>query len=227
MNEELTVVIPVYNEEESIGKMIDGVRKALPDSPIIAVNDCSSDNTLNILNKIASKDTKINVISHEKNKGHGGALKTGFKSVKTKYISFLDADLSYPPEYLPIMFKEVKRHNLDIIWGNRFGGKINKMPLLRRIGNKILTILFLISTGKYIPDCTSGERIINKESLKKMDIYNSTNALDFVCVLSKRTIVRKLNYKIFPINYFSRRGISKLNVVKDFLRMVKTTILEK
>ena len=227
MSKELTVIIPAYNEEESLLQTVGGVRKILPDSQIIAVDDCSKDGTLAVLKKIALKDKKLKIISNKKNKGHGGSLKVGFKNSKTKYISFLDADLSYPPKYIPVMLEELKKSNLDIIWGNRFGTKLNEMPLLRKIGNKVLVFLLFLSTGICIPDCTSGERVIKKETINKLDIYDSTSALDFVCVISKRTIVRGLKYKTYPIDYYSRGGSSKLNVVKDFLRMAKTTILEK
>ncbi|MBU90224.1 hypothetical protein CMO94_01675 [Candidatus Woesearchaeota archaeon] len=227
MYEELTIIVPIYNEEDGIEKTIKEIRRFLPKNWIIAVNDCSKDDTLKILKKLASKDRKIKIISHEKNKGHGGALKTGFKQVKTKYIGILDADLSYNPKYLPPMLHKIEKDGLDIIWGNRFGGNINKMAFVRRLGNNMLSLLFLLVTGRYIPDCSSGERIFKTDSLRKLGVESSPDGLDFVCAISKRTITRNLKYKIVPINYFSRSGISKLNVIKDFIRMVKTIIVEK
>ena len=148
---ELTIVIPAYNEEASIKETIQNIKKFVPDSEIIIVDDGSKDAT-----KERAKKEKVRVIVHSTNKGYGEALKTGMRNAKSKYIGFLDADMTYHPKYLPIMLDLIKKFDLDCVWGNRFGGIRNNMPLVRKLGNSMITLIFLFVTGKNIYDSSSG-----------------------------------------------------------------------
>ena len=144
MNKEMSVIVPAYNEEDAIVSTIKKLRIELPDAEIIIVDDYSKDATCKL-----AKNQGVRVIRHTKNRGYGGALKTGFKAAKTKYISFLDADLTYLQKYLKLFLKRLKDRKLDVVWGNRFGGSKNDMPLVRKIGNRItkemiMRIIFLI-----------------------------------------------------------------------------------
>lgn len=219
---ELTIVVPAYNEEASIRDTIRSIRRYVPKAKIIVVDDGSFDNT----SKIAKKE-KVTVILHKTNKGYGVALKTGLSSAKTKYVAFLDADLTYNPKYFPLMIRLMKKFDLDCIWGNRFGGTRNKMPFIRKIGNKLITFIFLLITGKKVYDCSSGQRIIKKSVIKKLDIQSLPNELDFITALSKRIVSRKLKYKVIPINYEKREGSSKLSLLKHGFRMIRNIALEK
>ncbi len=221
---ELTIVIPVYNEDASIQKTIEEVSKCLPKSKILAVNDGSTDNTERILDNLKKKYKNLEVIN-QKNKGYGGALSTGFLNAKTKYVGFLDADLTYPPEYFSTILDLLKKKDLDFVVGNRFGGKKNEMPLLRKIGNTIIRCFFFVWTGKYI-DVTSGMRIFKQDKLRLLKPETLPKGLDMITALSKRSIKKKLRYKQVKIHYPARGGSSKLNAVKDFIKMMRNIILE-
>ncbi|MBI4918740.1 glycosyltransferase family 2 protein [archaeon] len=221
---ELTIVIPVYNEEASIEKTIKEVNKSLPKSAILAVNDGSKDNTENILKNLKNRYNNLTVITQQ-NKGYGGALATGFLNSKTEYIGFLDADLTYPPEYFSSMLELLKEKELDFVVGNRFGGKKNEMPLLRKIGNTIIRYFFLVWTGKYI-DVTSGMRLFKREKLLTLNPETLPTGLDMITALSKRSVKRRLKYKQVKIHYPARGGASKLNAIKDFIKMVRNIIIE-
>lgn len=223
---ELTVVIPVYNEEKSIRDIIQLINEYV-DCTMLAINDCSNDNSLKIMRGLQKKYKNLKIISKTKNQGFGAAWKTGIFNSKSEFVAFLDADLTYNPKYLPIMLKLIKKNKLDCIWSNRFGGRVNKMPLIRKIGNKALLLLFFISTGKYIPDLTSGQRIFRKKSLTLLSPDTLPNGLNMVSAISKRIVSRKLKYKIIPCDYIEREGSSKLNVVMDFIRMAKDILFER
>ena len=223
---ELTVIVPIYNEEQSIEETI-GLINNHVNCWILAINDCSTDNSLKILKALQKKYKNLRVISKRKNEGYGAALKTGFLNSKTKFLSFLDADLTYHPKYIPVMLKLVKNNNLDCAWCNRYGGHINRMPIERKIANKAIVFLFFIYTGKYIPDVTCGERVFRTKSMLKLDPKSLPNGLDMISALSKRIIHRKLRYKIIPCDYAAREGSSKLNAFGDFIKMVKNVIFEK
>lgn len=219
---DLTVTIPAYNEEASIKDTIKSVKMHVPQCTIIVVDDCSTDKT----NEIA-KNEKARVIRHAKNKGYGAALKTGMLAARTKYVAFLDADMTYDPVYFPAMLDYMKKEDLDCIWGNRFAGAKNKMPAIRKFGNKVISFIFWLATMRNVGDSSSGQRVLKTSALEKLDIGTLPDDLDFITALSKRTVSRKLKYKIIPINYHKRRGSSKLALFRHGFRMIRNVLMEK
>jgi len=226
LQNDLTVILPIYNEEKALENIIELVNSHV-DCTILAVNDASTDNSMEILRSLEKKYKNLKVISREKNGGHGAALKTGFANVKTKFLAFLDADMTYHPKYIKQLFQVVKKENLDCAWCNRFGGKSNRMPLIRVVGNQIVNLLLFLMTGQYIGDATSGQRLFRTSSLRKLNPETLPDKLDMVSALSKRTLSRRLKFKIIPCDYAEREGRSKLNLVIDFLKMLKDVIFEK
>ena len=222
MKAELTVVVPAYNEEVSIKGTIRNIKKDVPKSDIIVVDDASEDKTKDIARK-----EKVKVISHNPNKGYGAALKTGMFAAKTKYIAFLDADMTYNPKYLPVMLSCLKEFNLDCVWGNRFGGSKNKMPFIRKIGNRVISLIFWLITGRNVKDSSCGQRVLKSDVIKKLDMQTLPDDLDFITALSKRIVSRKLKFKVIPINYEKREGNSKLSIIKHGYRMIKNIIVER
>ncbi|MBN2454046.1 glycosyltransferase family 2 protein [Candidatus Woesearchaeota archaeon] len=223
---ELTVVIPVYNEEKNIEATLIETRKHLPGAKIIVVNDSSTDGSLNLLKKIKKKYS-ISIISHGRNRGYGAALKTGFSNAKTKFVAFYDADLTYHPKYVPMLLKAIKEKGLDCAWGNRFGGEFNQMPALRKIGNKLLLFMLMAMTFRNVKDCCSGERVLSKKALERISYETLPNGLDFISAMSKRILSRRLRFAVMPINYSKRKGSSKLNVFLDFVRMGRNILVER
>lgn len=221
---ETTLVIPAYNEENAIEKTIEETVKFLPFSKIIVVNDGSTDSTLKKLRELQKIHSNLIIINQE-NKGYGGALKTGFLNSKTEFVGFLDADLTYPLQYLNEMIEILRNTDVDFVVGNRFGGKTNSMPLLRKIGNTIIRYFFFIWTGKYF-DVTSGMRLFKKEKLFSLNLETLPSGLDVITAISKRAVKKNLKFIQIDIHYADREGISKLNIVKDFIKMIKNIILE-
>ena len=146
---DLSIVIPMFNEAENVEHTFAKVEESLAsfdgDYEIIAVNDGSTDNTLKVLQEIATLNKKIKVISYSKNIGRGMALRTGFKEAKGKIIVSIDADLSYDPKYIIDFFKIFKEEeNTDFILASPYmpGGGAEGVPFFRlwisKLGNKIL-----------------------------------------------------------------------------------------
>lgn len=219
---DVTIIIPAYNEENSIKTSIEKVRNSNPNSEIVVIDDGSSDNTNKIL-----KELGVKTIKHLTNKGYGAAIKTGFKEAGGDYVAFLDADLTYDPKYIPIFLEYAKKYGYDCVWGNRFSGNINKMPLIRKIGNKIIGVFFFMATFKKVGDCTCGERLFRRDILKRLDAETLPDDLDFITALTKRIVSRGLKYREIPIDYEEREGSSKLNIFKHGYKMIKNVIMEK
>ena len=216
----LSVVVPVYNEERSIEKAVKRVRRFCPGSEVIIVDDGSIDNTAEVAKRLGVK-----LLFHDNNKGYGAALKTGLSQVKTEYAAFLDADMTYDPKYIPLMLKHAMKEKLDVVWGNRFGGDFNSMPLIRKIGNKIISFVMLLVTGKSISDCASGERLLRRDILNNLTLENLPDDLDFITALTKRVIRRGLKYGEIPINYEEREGSSKLRIFRHGYRMIRNILV--
>jgi glycosyltransferase involved in cell wall biosynthesis len=219
---ELTVVIPAYNEKDSIQKTIREVKKVLRGSKIVVVNDGSTDAT----ERLAKKE-HVNVIAHPKNKGYMAALATGMMRAKTPYVGIMDADMTYHPSYFISMLNAVKKKRVGCSWGNRFGGRKNEMPLVRKIGNRILNVIFFLVTGKYVKDCACGQRIFTKETIKKLDIATLPTGLDGITALSKRIVARRITFEVIPMSYGMREGSSKLSIFRHFILMVRNIVRER
>ena len=143
-----TIVIPAYNEEKAIKSTLERAVKArgkitsetdISEVEIIAVNDGSFDNTESIMRDFASKED-IGIISYEKNRGYGAAIKQGFDKAKGDYVGFFDADGTCDPEFFIDLYKLIKNENAQVALGSRIHSE-SKMPPIRRLGNKIYVAL--------------------------------------------------------------------------------------
>jgi len=146
---DLSIIIPMFNEAENAESTLNRVEEALASFKgtyeIIAVNDGSLDNTLEILNKLAEKDRKLKVVSYPKNIGRGMALRKGFQESKGEMVVSIDADLSYDPHYIIDLVGGLKRdQDIDFVLASPYmpGGGVKNVPWLRlwisKLGNRIL-----------------------------------------------------------------------------------------
>lgn len=221
----LSVVIPAYNEEDGIAAIVDRVLAIAPELPkygvdtleCIVVDDGSRDRTAEI---VESYEPRVRLI-RQRNKGYGGALKTGFQAATGELLGFLDADSTYPPEYFPQMCK-VALDGADLVIGSRMAGASSEMPLVRRIGNFIFANLLSLVAGVRISDSASGQRIIRREALPAL--YPLPDTLDFTPAMSTRALHENLRMVEVAIPYKERSGRSKLSVVRDGLRFFKSIV---
>lgn len=154
----IITIIPAYNEEEAIAKVVEGVKNY---SDVLVVNDGSSDKTSSL-----AKNAGAHVLSHSQNLGKGAAIKTGLKfSIRENYdnIILLDGDGQHDPQYIPLLLDGME--NADVIIGSRFlGVNPENMPIQRRLSNGITTQLIRFVTGYHITDSQCGFRVISKKA---------------------------------------------------------------
>jgi hypothetical protein len=221
----LSVIIPALNEEDGIADIIErvlAVRPALAeagvdDLELIVVDDGSEDRTA----KIADGYDDVTLVSHEVNKGYGAAIKTGFRQSRGELLSFLDADGTYPPEFYPALCKPALE-GAELVVGSRMMGTQSDMPRVRRIGNMIfVTLINLISHVK-ITDSASGQRVLRRETLSSL--YPLPDGLNFTPVMTTRAIHENVKMVEVPITYSERAGRSKLSVVHDGWRFLRTIL---
>lgn len=223
----LSVVIPAYNEEGGIAEILDRILSIQPGlqdigvvgPEVLVVDDGSKDRTAEIVNSYAN----VRLIKHVRNRGYGGALKTGFANANGNLLSFLDADGTYPPEYFPQLCQPIINESAELVVGSRMAGAKSEMPKTRRLGNLIFARLVSIIGNRKISDSASGQRVFRREILEQL--YPLPDGLNFTPVMSTRAIHENIKMVEVPIPYSERVGRSKLSVVNDGVRFLNSIVL--
>jgi len=223
--ETLSVVIPAYNEQDGIASIVErvlGIEEALAVSgaelELIVVDDGSRDQTAEIVRTYPG----VCLVQHHTNYGYGAALKTGFARARGTWLGFLDADGTYPPEYFPALMDAARQQGADLVIGSRMAGTDSEMPLNRRVGNLFFASLVSLIGNRRISDSASGMRIIRRDVLARL--YPLPDGLNFTPVMSTRAIHEELKMVEVPIPYAERLGRSKLTVVGDGTRFLKSIV---
>jgi hypothetical protein len=222
---DLSVVIPAYNEEHAIAAILDRIQAVKPTLralgvervETIVVDDGSRDRTVEIVRGYPD----VRLIRHPRNRGYGAALKTGFRDATCRLLAFLDADGTYPPEFLPQLCQKVMRDS-DLVIGSRMAGAQSEMPIMRRIGNRFFAAMLSLVGRHHVSDSASGMRVFRRDVLDRM--YPLPDGLNFTPVMSTRAIHEGLKIAEVPIPYSERVGRSKLSVVRDGMRFLNSII---
>ena len=171
MTMKVSIVIPCYNEKDTIQKIIETVRNApLDDKEIIVVDDCSHDGTQALLRKIS--EAVDHVIYHPVNRGKGAALRSGFAVASGDVILVQDADLEYSPDDYPLLLQPLLSGKADVVVGSRFmGGRPHRVLFFwHMIGNRFLTLLSNIFTNLNLTDVETGYKAFKASVIKSIEI---------------------------------------------------------
>ena len=215
-SEMISVVIPAYNEEKGISKVLTDLKTILDNThlqyEIIIVDDGSSDKTA----EIVQKQDFAKLIQHPINRGYGAALKTGIKSANGDWILITDADGTYPNESIPELLKYSDEY--DMVVGARTGENVN-IPQYRRPAKLFLTKLANYLVGTKIPDLNSGMRLFRKEdSMKYFHILPS--GFSFTTTITLSYLSDGFLVKYVPIDYHERHGSSKIKPFRDGMNFI-------
>ncbi len=167
----LTVVIPCYNEKETIRRIVERVRQAPVDlKEIIIVDDGSVDGTRDLLP--ALQDEKVRVILHAVNQGKGAALRTGIREATGDCVIVQDADLEYDPMEYPKLLQPILDGKADVVFGSRFmGGEPHRVVFFwHMVGNKFLTLLSNMLTNINLTDMETCFKMFRREVIQKIPI---------------------------------------------------------
>jgi glycosyltransferase involved in cell wall biosynthesis len=169
----LSIVIPVYNEETTVEKIVDLVLKAplSIDKELIIVDDCSSDNTRTIIeSRLSSKVAKI--IFHEKNQGKGAALRTGFAAATGDIVIVQDADLEYNPNEFQQLITPILEDKADVVYGSRFasGQPHRVLYFWHSVGNRLLTMLSNMFSDLNLTDMETCYKAFRREIIASIEI---------------------------------------------------------
>jgi glycosyltransferase involved in cell wall biosynthesis len=200
----LSVVIPAYNEEGTIARVIDNVLRLAALAEIIVVNDCSKDRTGEIVREIAARDGRVRLLEHEVNRGKTEALKTGFAQVQAQIVIVQDADLEYDPAEIPEVIQPIIEGNADVVYGSRFLVRKASRVLYfyHYLANKLLTFTSNLFTNINLTDVETGYKAFRADIMHNMVITSSGFGFE-IEVTAK---VAKLGCAIYevPISYYGR-----------------------
>lgn len=200
----LSIVVPCFNERETIHEIIAAIKKSdIQDKEIIIVDDFSSDGTRDILkNEIAPLVDKI--VYHEFNQGKGAALRTGFKHATGEVVVVQDADLEYDPQEYSRLIEPIEKGKADVVFGSRFmGGQPHRVVYFwHMLGNKVLTLLSNMFTDLNLTDMETCYKMFRKEILEQITIEE--DRFGFEPEITAK--VAKLGCRIYEvgISYYGR-----------------------
>ena len=222
-NRGVSIIIPVYNEEEAVQNVIRTLKESLvlvnQRHEVIVVNDGSTDNIKKLLDEA---ELGIRLINHDSNMGYGAALKTGISNAIHDIIVITDADGTYPNERIPELVEMYENGRIDMVVGARVGKNVH-IPLIRKPAKWFITKLSNYLTGRNIPDLNSGLRVMKKEIIEKY-IRTLPDGFSFTSTITLAMLTNGYSVKYVPINYFKREGKSKIKPIQDTLNFIQLII---
>ncbi|MDA1054142.1 MAG: glycosyltransferase family 2 protein [Planctomycetota bacterium] len=164
----LSVVIPVYNEAQTLEKVIARVRETHLPMELICVDDGSQDGTREVLERLASEQD-LKAVFHEKNQGKGAALRTGFLEATGDIVVVQDADMEYDPQDLRLLLQPILDDSADVVYGSRFSGPDRAVsPLWHLAANKLITNLFNVFHGHRFTDVETCYKLFRRELIQEV-----------------------------------------------------------
>ena len=200
----LGVVIPVYNEENTLHVIVAKVLARPEVGELVMVNDCSSDGTWHTMQRLAGTDDRIRIFTHEVNQGKGAALRTGFKHVSSEIVIIQDADLEYDPDEYPKLLMPILTGRADVVFGSRFlgSGMHRVLYYWHCVGNRFLTLLSNMFTNLNLTDMETCYKVFRREVLGKIIIEE--NRFGFEPEITAK--IAKLRVPLYEvsISYYGR-----------------------
>ncbi|MEM7453691.1 MAG: glycosyltransferase family 2 protein [Planctomycetota bacterium] len=215
----VSIVIPVYNEENTVARVISRVAALPLNTEIIIVDDCSTDRTREILAGL-EQVPGVKIVLQEKNAGKGAALRTGFEHASGDYVVVQDADLEYDPVDIPKLLVPLIKNEADIVYGSRFiGEEVQDESWIHRMGNAVLTGASNLFSGLSLTDMETCYKAFNREVLRDLKIEQ--NRFGIEPEITAKLARRGYTFVEVPISYNSRTYAEGKKIgVKDLFNAI-------
>jgi len=198
----LSVVIPVYNEKNTIEEILRRVKNTGRADEIILVDDGSTDGTRELLRTMASPPA-VKVVFHEKNLGKGAALRTGFQKAGGEVILVQDADLEYNPAEYPALLEPIECGQADVVYGSRFLGSKHRVTMFwHMVANQLLTFATNLLYNSILSDMETGYKVFRADLLKSIPLR--ANRFEFEPEITAKILKRKARVFEIPISFNPR-----------------------
>ena len=203
----LSIIIPCYNEEQTLEKIVQRVRDIQDENlnlEIIIVDDQSKDNSYKIAQELADKYQEINAFRHDNNKGKGAALRTGFSKATGDYVAIQDADLEYNPEELKKLLEPLINDDADVVFGSRFlsPGAHRVLYFWHSLGNRFLTLLSNMFTDLNLTDMETCYKVFKRDVIQNIEIEE--DRFGFEPEIVAKVAHKRLRIFEMGISYYGR-----------------------
>lgn len=198
----VSVLMPVYNERETIREIVQRVRSVGVHQEIVIVDDCSTDGTRDVLIELDA-DSDIRVVMHGYNRGKGAALRTAMQHAEGDVLLIQDADLEYNPADYEKLLEPLRRREADVVYGSRFLANAEQDPSwLHRFGNRALTAASNLTTGQRLTDMETCYKVFRRDALRGMVLRE--NRFGFEPEITAKLARRGCRIVECPVSYDSR-----------------------
>jgi glycosyltransferase involved in cell wall biosynthesis len=198
---QLTIVIPAYNEEDTILRVIERVREVPFSLQIIVVDDCSADRTAELVRGLEDVEFR----RHDVNRGKGAALRTAFALARGKVVVVQDADLEYDPADIPGLIAPILEGHADVVYGSRLiGGRPQRVHLFwHKVGNKALSLVTNVLYNTTLSDMETGYKAFTLEVLRAVEPLRES---DFRIEPELTAKICRGGFRVYevPIAYYGR-----------------------
>jgi dolichol-phosphate mannosyltransferase len=198
----LSVIVPAYNEGATIRAVLDALRAVPVVTQVVVVDDCSTDDTGEILRAMAAADPSLTLVRHERNQGKGASIVTGLRHASGDVVVVQDADLEYDPRQLAGLLAVIETEGADVVYGSRFRGSIEGMRLPNRIANRILTFAANLLFRARITDEATCYKMFRRSVLEAMPLRS--RRFDFCPEVTAKVLRRGYRIVEAPIHYRAR-----------------------
>ncbi len=226
----ISVFFPTYNEEGNIRNTVISARKVLEEISnnweIIIINDGSTDNSLAISEELSKEDKRIRILSHQKNRGYGASLKSGFYNSKYPWICFTDSDGQFNFSEIKNFFSKQKQENADLVIGYYLGRKVSLFTI---ITSKIWEVIVFLFFGMKVKDTDCGFKLVSKKVIDSIDKLKSERG----AFISSELLIKakKKGFKIAQVGvrHYPRKkgkgtGRDIRVIMKSFIDLIKLWI---
>jgi glycosyltransferase involved in cell wall biosynthesis len=198
----LSVVMPVFNEKETIREILAQVRGVNMVSQIVVVDDFSTDGTREILQDEAARDETLTLVLHDRNRGKGAGVRSGVERATGDIIIIQDADLEYDPRDYPALIRPIVEGRVKVVYGSRFLGPRKDMLFWHMVGNKFLTLVTNILYDSTLSDMETCYKVMRADVAKSLDIQSNRWGID--PEITAKVLKRRNRIFEVPISYYGR-----------------------
>lgn len=215
----ISVIIPVFNERETVREIVKQVLEVNTAHEIIMVDDGSTDGTRDLYPEIQGYSDIVRVIYHEKNQGKGAAMRTGFQEATGDVFIIQDADLEYDPRDYEKLLDPILHHRTSVVYGSRLrGGPTKAMFFWHMVGNRFLTLVTNLLYNAILTDMETCYKVFTADVVRGMKL--NSRGFEFEPEITSKILKR--GYRIYevPISYYGREFHEgkKIRPIQDGLK---------
>lgn len=208
----VSVIIPVYDERETILEVLRRVQATGLVQEILVVDDGSRDGTRELLKAIEGKDPGVRILLHPKNQGKGAAVRTGIQQASGEVILIQDADLEYDPRDYPALLQPLAEGTADVVYGSRFLGSRGREALFwSRVANAFLTLATNLLYGNTLSDMETGYKVFRRQVAAEIPLR--ARGFEFEPEFTAKLLKRRVRIREVPI-HFNPRGYAEGKKIK-------------